>query len=138
MSNMKRPYTSKQMGDAGEMLVAAEITFAGIPAMKVPDCWPGYDVIAQRQGGGAPQRISVKTRTDGFAEYDERDVFDWLAIVPKQKQRRVFIIPRALADQQAKLHKPGSPLSHERYFALKDIPKKFAQYEDNFGLSTFK
>ena len=29
-------YTKKQMGDAGEMLVAAELTLHGIPALKVP------------------------------------------------------------------------------------------------------
>ena len=32
-----RKFTSKQMGDACEMLVAAELTLAGIPALKVPD-----------------------------------------------------------------------------------------------------
>ena len=42
-----RQYTTKQMGDAGEMLVAAELTLAGIPALMVPDNWPSYDVIAQ-------------------------------------------------------------------------------------------
>ena len=42
-----RRYTTKQMGDAGEMLVAAELTLAGVPALRVPDIWPGYDVIAQ-------------------------------------------------------------------------------------------
>ena len=41
-----RPYTTKQMGDACEMLIAAELTLAGVPAMKAPDFWPGYDVIA--------------------------------------------------------------------------------------------
>jgi hypothetical protein len=30
------------MGDACEMLVAAELTLAGIPALKVPDNWPHY------------------------------------------------------------------------------------------------
>jgi len=30
-------YTSKQMGDACEMLVAGELTLAGIPALTVPD-----------------------------------------------------------------------------------------------------
>jgi hypothetical protein len=29
-------YTTKQMGDAGEMLVAAELTLRGIPAFIVP------------------------------------------------------------------------------------------------------
>ena len=57
-----RPYTTKQMGDACEMLIAAELTLAGVPAMKAPDFWPGYDIAAQPIGG-ALQRISVKART---------------------------------------------------------------------------
>ena len=51
-----RKFTSKQMGDACEMLVAAELTLAGIPALKVPDNWPHYDVIVQPLGRPA-QRI---------------------------------------------------------------------------------
>ncbi|MET3595172.1 hypothetical protein ABID26_004584 [Mesorhizobium shonense] len=57
-----RRYTTKQMGDACEMIVAAELTLAGIPALKVPDNWPGYDVIAQPFDRPA-QRVSVKSRT---------------------------------------------------------------------------
>jgi len=45
-----RAYTTKQMGDACEMLVAAELTLAGVPALKAPDYWPGYDVIAHSAG----------------------------------------------------------------------------------------
>ena len=63
LSKSDRRYTSKQMGDAGEMLVAAELTLAGVPAIKVPDNWPGYDVVAQPPGGERPVRISVKSRT---------------------------------------------------------------------------
>ena len=44
------------------MIVAAELTLAGIPALKVPDNWPHYDVIAQPIGRTA-QHISVKART---------------------------------------------------------------------------
>ncbi|TPJ53527.1 hypothetical protein FJ462_33180, partial [Mesorhizobium sp. B2-6-7] len=58
----ERSFTSKQMGDAAEMIVAAELTLAGVPALKVPDNWPSYDVIAQPVDD-APQRISVKART---------------------------------------------------------------------------
>lgn len=32
-----RKITTKQMGDACEMLVAAELTLAGVPAQKMPD-----------------------------------------------------------------------------------------------------
>jgi hypothetical protein len=42
-----RGYNTKQMGDACEMLVAAELTLAGVPAMRVSENWPGYDVVAQ-------------------------------------------------------------------------------------------
>jgi len=72
------------MGDACEMYVAAELTLAGVPAMKVPDNWPGYDIIAQPLNG-LPQRISVKSRTFKrgavFVTYNINDVFDWLAVV---------------------------------------------------------
>lgn len=45
MKTTIRRYTHKQMGDACEMLVAAELTLAGIPSMKGMDYWPGDDVI---------------------------------------------------------------------------------------------
>jgi hypothetical protein len=38
------------MGDACEMLVAGELTLAGNPALRGPDYWPGYDLIAQPPG----------------------------------------------------------------------------------------
>jgi hypothetical protein len=47
------------MGDAGEMLVAAELTLHGIPAFIVPSNWPAYDVVAECPKRGL-QRISVK------------------------------------------------------------------------------
>lgn len=91
---------TKQMGDACEMLVAAELTLAGVPAFKLPDNWPGYDVIAQPPSQ-TPQRVSVKARTfksGNFVGYDQLDVFDWLAIVilpgPGCEHRRIFILPR--------------------------------------------
>src|SRR6266487_1723238 len=99
----QRPYTSKQMGDACEMLVAAEMTLAGVPAMKMPDTWPCYDVIAQPQGGGPPQRISVRSRTfkrggDTFVSYDIKDQFDWLVIV---------LLPGADLTCRAHIHRPA-------------------------------
>jgi hypothetical protein len=88
------------MGDACEMLVAAEPTLAGVPALKVPDNWPGYDIIAQ-PAVGKPQRISVKSRTHklgaAYVRYYEYDVFDWLAIVLLRpadgSDRAVYLIP---------------------------------------------
>ncbi|MDB5291827.1 MAG: hypothetical protein JWL69_3068 [Phycisphaerales bacterium] len=139
-----RLYTSKQMGDACEMLVAAELTLAGVPAMKVPDNWPCYDVIAQPTGGGRPQRISVKSRTfkrgsDTFVVYNDKDQFDWLAIVLLRcngdSERQIFIIPRGVAETEARRDKPTSKTADERYWRQDEIAGKFAKFKDNFSLS---
>lgn len=147
-SKSLRPYTSKQMGDACEMLVAAELTLAGIPALKVPDNWPGYDVIAQPPGREL-QRVSVKSRTfkrgASFLEYNSRDEFEWLAMVllPSESEqrnllpaigRKVFIIPRALADEKARQNGPDTKSARQRYWRLDEIPTLFAAFESNFGL----
>jgi hypothetical protein len=94
-----RKYTTKQMADACEMLVTAELTLAGVPAHKMPDNWPSYVIIAQPPDRG-PQRISVKSRTftngNTHVYYSETEQFDWLAIVllpgDSETQRRLFII----------------------------------------------
>src|ERR1017187_1788574 len=112
---MPRGYTSKQMGDACEMLVAAELTLAEVPALKMPDNWPGYDVIAQPKNA-APQRISVKSRTfkrgrDAYVEYNINDrSFDWMSIVllpgEDQTNRRFFIFPKAISDARFRRYGP--------------------------------
>jgi hypothetical protein len=131
------------MGDACEMLVAAEMTLAGVPAMKMPDNWPGYDVIAQLRGGGAPQRISVKSRTfkrggDTFVDYWAKDQFDWLAIVllpgADQPQRRIFIVPKNVADARGLRPKSKSP--DDIYWRLDRVAEALSEFENNFCLST--
>jgi len=136
-----RPYTSKQMGDACEMLVAAELTLAGIPALKVPDNWPGYDVIAQPLDRPL-QRISVKSRTfkrgSAYLEYRYPDGFDWLAIVllpaGELLERQIFIVPRALADGLARRDKPEAKTAEQRYWRVDEIARVFVRYRNNFRL----
>jgi hypothetical protein len=138
-----RPYSPKQMGDACEMLVAAELTLAGVPALKAPDNWPGYDVIAQPRDGSQPLRISVKSRTfkrgAAFVEYWASEFFDWLAIVllpgATERKRRVFLIPRAIADARARRDSPEAQTADQRYWRIDEIAKKFPQFEDNFTLT---
>ena len=138
-SKPPRRYTTKQMGDAAEMLVAAELTLAGVPALKVPDMWPGYDVIAQPINRPL-QRISVKSsvlRTSNFVSYYTFDSFDWLAavIMPDGPgQRQIYIIPRDVADAQARRDREGSKTAEQRYFEPIHISKWFGHYLNNFRL----
>lgn len=139
---VQRLYTTKQMGDACEMLVAAEMTLAGVPALKVPDNWPGYDVIAQPVGLD-PQRISVKARTfkkgAAYVGYYSYDVFDWLAIVllPSAllEERAIFIIPRDVAEPQARRDSATAKTHAERYFRIDQVPAIFGQWKGNFALA---
>lgn len=136
-------YTTKQMGDACEMLVAAELTLAGIPALRVPDLWPGYDVIAQPRDR-SPQRIQVKSRTykaggGALVKYDDNDDFDWLAIVllpgGTQTERSIFVIPRAVVETKAKRDKPSSKTASKRYWRIDQVANLFSEYEQNFTLN---
>jgi hypothetical protein len=133
--------TAQKMADACEMLVAAELTLAGVPSLRVPDLWPSYYVIAQ-PSGREPQRISVKSRAfkpgPAYVSYDETDIFDWLAIVilpgNTETRRRLLLIPRTLADAKARRDKPMSKTANERYWRIDEVSKTFAKFEDNFTL----
>lgn len=135
-------YSTKQMGDACDLLVAAELTLAGIPAIKVPDHWPGYDVIAQPPGASAPQRISVKSGTleqePAYIGYRATDSFDWLALVilpeDSKMKRKIFVIPRNVADEKAVRNKHTAKSSNERHWSIVEVANVFADFESNFGL----
>jgi hypothetical protein len=133
-------YNAKQMGDACEMLVAAELTLAGLPAMKAPDYWPGYDLVAQPRNREL-QKISVKSRTfkrgQAFVDFSELDDFDWLAIVllPADSclERRIFIVPRDQAIANARKYK-APKLANLREYRIDEVAEKFSCYENNFVL----
>lgn len=138
----ERNYTSKQMGDACEMLIAAELTLAGFPAAKMPDNWPHYDVVAQPKDGGPLQRVSVKSRTfkrgASFVAYDGRSKFDWLAVVllpgEDQPQRRIFIVPRHVADARSRKDGPTAK-TQDCYWRQDEVAKRLSEFESNFALS---
>ena len=131
------------MGDACEMMVAAEMTLAGVPAMKVPDNWPCYDVIAQPDGDCAPQRVSVKSRTFKkggltFVEYKVTDTFDWLAIVllhsGKPGDRQIFVVPKDIADARATKAGEKSKVAGARYWRQDKVAEVLEEFKDNFRL----
>ena len=111
------------------------------PALKVPDNWPHYDVVAQPRDA-VPQRVSVKSRTwkrgAAYVTYYEHDQFDWLAIVllanPDGTGREIYLVPRNVADKLARRDKPTSKTAAERYFRVDQVSEIFADYQDNFRL----
>ena len=131
-------FTAKQMGDACEMLVAAELTLAGIPALKMPDNWPHYDVIAEPPKGDT-QRISVKARTyksgSNFVDYRQGGEFDWIAavIIKDSGEREFYIIPRKIFELRAKTSGSNAK-RHETYCKIDQMRVKFPEYIDNFRL----
>ena len=136
-------YTSKQLGDACEMLVAAEMTLAGIPTLKVPDNWPHYDLIAQRPESTTPLRISVKARTykktsGRFVTYKVSDQFDWLAIVLLEcegdERRQIFLVPREESDKRARKDGPNAKTA-EHYYVINEVANLLPEYKNNFSLS---
>lgn len=134
-------YTKKQMGDACEMLIAGELTLAGMPALKMPDNWPHCDVMAQPKDR-EPQLISVKSRTfkrgAAYVGYLNTDKFHWLAIVillPEgAPKRQYFIITRSQADANSRHDSPTAKTASERYFRVDEVAAKFSRYENNFSL----
>ena len=128
------------MGDACELLVAGELTLAGVPAMRAPDFWPGYDIVAQPPGRPL-QRISVKSRTfkkgAAFVSYSSRDPFDWLAIVIislDSNARSMFLIPREIADRKARTYKTEGT-ANLREYRIDEVEALFAEFRNNFTLN---
>lgn len=133
------------MGDACEMLVVAELTLAGVPAVKMPDNWPSYDLTAYPKGDAAPQKISVKSRTfkrgkDSWIEYNIKDRFDWLAIVilpdinEDEPNRRVFICPKTYTDSHFHGYKSDAKSHDIKDVQIDRIAEVLLDFEDNFNL----
>jgi hypothetical protein len=134
---MAKDFTTKQMGDACEMLVAAEMTLAGVPALKVPDNWPGYDVIAQPRGA-PPVRVSVKARTykdgsDQYIGYYDREMFDWIGLVLCDVPgvgRRIYLMPRSIFEFASRSD------VNSKYVRIDHVDMSFGAFKNNFRLLT--
>jgi hypothetical protein len=127
--------TAKQRGSAAEHYVIAMLGFNGIPAAKMPDGWPGYDLAAQLPGDVLPLRISVKFRIDSdyqpYCRYAPHDQFDFIALVYKRPNEiRTWILPRRVADATSGGQKDGM-----RFWSLRMLETRCAAYENNFGLA---
>src|ERR1700693_4377318 len=117
--NNKPLYTNKQMGDAAEMLGAANLTLHGIPSFTGRVNWPEYDVIAAPKNKRL-QNVSVKSRGKSKINVRPSD-FDWLAIVfVDERPYRFFILPRKIAVKHSTVNDQGL-----RTIYVKRVPEKF-------------
>jgi hypothetical protein len=124
--------TTKQIGDACEMLVAARLTLAGNPATVMPDGWPHYDLIAQPPDR-SPQRISVKTRYQGSTHtfHFSPEGCDWIAFVflPATGTERIWILP---VDDARNISASDGV---RRRLPLARLAEQLNNWESNFCLS---
>lgn len=131
--------TSKQVGDAAEYLVAGMLGISGVPATKMLDNQPGFDLIALPTDGRKPQRVSVKCRSQSNAyagaPYLCSDEFEWLAFVYLLKGGgyRCWLIPRDVCDAS---FKPSKVKGKEMLnLHANQIIHQFARFERNFVLA---
>ena len=130
-----------QLGSAGENYVAALLSFAGNPTHRAERNTPGIDLFVKRRIDASAETISVKTRTYKRGEwftYSSRDAFNWLALVlmvPESQYPRVFVVPRAFADEHAQRDSETAKTAHLRYIRFDKLDSVFASFENNFALA---
>jgi hypothetical protein len=142
---MRPEVSSKALGDAGEYFALSQFTFAGLPASKMPDCWPGYDLIVESGHGLA--RVSVKTRREtinwksaAWFMFDERIKCDWIVFLflPMDGHIRSWILPFEVARELG--NKPLSTRKdpHNRDMSFAKLNREsLLCYENNWSLVRF-
>ena len=135
---MSEQPTTKQFGDACEMLVAARLTFADRPAAMMPSGWPDYDLIVQYPKNSTPQRISVKARGERRSRSTSTHTYrfgaegwDWIAFVfvPIQGPERIWILPANVALDAS------APDGDDRQLQLKTLTGDLSEWEKNYSLN---
>jgi hypothetical protein len=140
--NLEPKVTRKMLGDAGEHFALSQFTFAGRPAVKMPDAWPGYDLVVKE--GSRTVKVSVKTRsestgwkTSSWFTFDQNQDCDWLVFIfrTKNDQTRSWILPFSIAKELGNKPGPKRKNAHIREVSLAKLNKEpLKSYENNWGL----
>jgi hypothetical protein len=131
--------TTRMVGDGGELYVAAMLNFHGIPTTVMPRGWPGYDLVAEKNG--ELLRIQVKTANASKQEWKKSQSmrmwnpgstqrYDWLALVlwnPEGPEICAWLMPSAIAEK----HRHDSKT---REILLKTAATELEDYKNNWQL----
>lgn len=130
------------LGDAGEHYALSQFTFAGKPATKMPDTWPGYDLVVET--GSDLVKVSVKTRSESagwktskWFMFDDRQTCHWLVLVFRSGAgvTRAWVIPFLIALEHANVPGPTRKEPHVREISWTKLNKApLEAYENNWSL----
>jgi hypothetical protein len=128
-----RTLTTRQFGDACEYAVLAELNFGGLPATKMPDGWPGHDLLV---GGRTDGKISVKgirARSHSRWWRFPPTGWDWMALVwfTSEGDRFVYLLPRSWIEANAVVARGHYAGWYVVYFGMRGLER----FRDNFSLS---
>jgi hypothetical protein len=138
---VKNTLLTKQLGDACEHFVVSQLALkANLEAIKMPDCWPRFDILVTRSNGDAV-RISVKSRREisptncqAFL-FDPTDGWDFLALVRvgNNGNPTVYLLPRAAALNIALPNAYACDKGKRRIYCPKN-GVQLEQWRDNYEL----
>lgn len=119
---------SLRVHDALATLISAELSLAGVRALRVPEYWPGYDVLIQPETG-PPHRVAVLQvdlkSGETLIKMPSYGSAEWLAFVvlgaADDAGRRLFLVPRDAAERT--------------HYGSSELAAIFAAYENNFNLA---
>lgn len=139
---MQLDVTTKALGDAGEYFALSQFTFAGRPASKMPDCWPGYDLAVE--SGQGLVRVSVKTRRETakwksapLFIFDEQIECDWIVFVFLSATGviRCWVVPFDVAKELGNKVHPDRKDPHNRDVSFAKLNREpLSFYENNWRL----
>lgn len=124
--------TTKQRGDAGEYYALSQFIFNGLPAAKMPDNWPNYDLAVEIERKLV--RVSIKTRVKPNGDFGTEhckfsgvDEFDFIAFIFKSEEGiECWVLPKKLAENVGKTER-SSDENYRRisYKQLATLPMKY-------------